>query len=262
VIHTHERFDMKKASLIRVFVILAVVMSVATVVVTQFMVRPHIKAIVEEREANRSNWQQELARANKLMDDLKETEGKLASAEKSLEETDKQLAAARERAGEQQRRADTLQRNLEVAMRELKETQQKFAQWKALPIPVETVKAVIESEKRLRLDNVILKEKLEVARAENKRLTDLLASVTRPDDAPPMPGVKGSIVAVDPKWNFVVLDVGEKAGAKQRGVFMVSRDGKLIGKVEVATVQPDRSIANVMPGWQLEEMMEGDQVLF
>jgi hypothetical protein len=43
---------------------------------------------------------------------------------------------------------------------------------------------------------------------------------------------------------------------------MVSRNGKLIGKVRVSTVQPDRSIANIVPGWQLEEIMEGDQVIF
>jgi hypothetical protein len=43
---------------------------------------------------------------------------------------------------------------------------------------------------------------------------------------------------------------------------MVSRGGKLIGKVKVATVHAERSIANVMPGWKLGELMEGDQVIF
>ena len=42
---------------------------------------------------------------------------------------------------------------------------------------------------------------------------------------------------------------------------LVNRNGKLVGKVVVRTVQKDRSIANVLPGWELGEVMEGDQVI-
>jgi hypothetical protein len=43
---------------------------------------------------------------------------------------------------------------------------------------------------------------------------------------------------------------------------LVSRDGKLVAKVIISDVQKDRSIANVMPGWKLDEFREGDKVLF
>jgi hypothetical protein len=66
---------------------------------------------------------------------------------------------------------------------------------------------------------------------------------------------------VDPKWDFVVLDVGEKQNVVPHGVMMVSRDGKLIAKVKIVSVQTDRSIANIMPSWRLGEVMEGDLVL-
>jgi hypothetical protein len=46
------------------------------------------------------------------------------------------------------------------------------------------------------------------------------------------------------------------------GKLLVNRDGKLIAKVQVKSVQPDRSIANVLPGWKLSDVMEGDQVLY
>jgi hypothetical protein len=36
----------------------------------------------------------------------------------------------------------------------------------------------------------------------------------------------------------------------------------LVAKVQIRSVQSDRSIANVMPGWKLSEVMEGDQVLY
>ncbi|MEY2407983.1 MAG: hypothetical protein QOF48_653 [Verrucomicrobiota bacterium] len=65
---------------------------------------------------------------------------------------------------------------------------------------------------------------------------------------------------VDPKWDFMVLDVGSKLGLKERGVLLVSRNGTLVAKVRVTNVQPDRCIANIMPGWKLKDVMEGDLV--
>ena len=76
------------------------------------------------------------------------------------------------------------------------------------------------------------------------------------------PGTKGKIMVVDPKWNFVVLDIGQQQGLLPNGVLMVSRDAKLVGKVKIVSVEPHRSIANIMPGWKLGEIMEGDQVLY
>jgi hypothetical protein len=67
---------------------------------------------------------------------------------------------------------------------------------------------------------------------------------------------------VDPKYNFVVLDIGSNKGVEPRGVLVVSRNSKLVAKVRVASVQPDRSIANIIPGWKLDEVMEGDQVFY
>jgi cell shape-determining protein MreC len=68
-------------------------------------------------------------------------------------------------------------------------------------------------------------------------------------------------MAVDPKWKFVVLNVGEEQGVIKDGELLVSRDGKLVAKIVVSNVQKDRSIANLVPGWQLGEIIEGDEVI-
>lgn len=74
-------------------------------------------------------------------------------------------------------------------------------------------------------------------------------------------GLKGEIMAVDPKWDFVVVNVGENQGVLQNGELLVSRDGKLVAKVIVRSVQKDRSIANLVPGWKLGDVFEGDEVI-
>ena len=72
--------------------------------------------------------------------------------------------------------------------------------------------------------------------------------------------LKGKVVVVDPKWDFVVLNIGDDAGVLENGELLVSRDGKLVAKVVVRTVEKDRSIANILPGWKLGEVFEGDVV--
>jgi myosin heavy subunit len=72
----------------------------------------------------------------------------------------------------------------------------------------------------------------------------------------------GKIVVVDPKYSFVILDVGDEQGIKEDGELLVSRNGKLVAKVRVTSVQKDRCIANVMQGpSKLGEPIEGDLVI-
>ena len=71
----------------------------------------------------------------------------------------------------------------------------------------------------------------------------------------------GKVISSDPKWNFVVLDIGENQRVKEFGEMYVSRNGKLVAKVIVRNLQKDRSIANVMPGWEVGEIVEGDMVI-
>ena len=242
---------------------MALLAGIGTVAVTQFMVRPHVEGIISERNTNKENWDRELARANKLNKELKTTQETLVTTEKSLEETKTSLAAMTSRATEQENRANTLQTTLDTTKRDLTTAQQDLAAWKALGIPVEQVSQVLESEKRYRALTAVLEDERKLLLKENTRLTNVVFQLTQGEDIPvPMPGAKGTVVAVDPKWNFVVLDVGENGGARQKGVFLVSRNGKLVGKVRVTNVEPNRSIANVVPGWQLDEIVEGDQVVF
>ena len=71
----------------------------------------------------------------------------------------------------------------------------------------------------------------------------------------------GQVLVADPKWDFVVLNVGQNQGVLEDGIMLVNRNGRLVAKVQVRSVQSDRSIANVLPNWKLGDVMEGDQVI-
>jgi hypothetical protein len=73
-------------------------------------------------------------------------------------------------------------------------------------------------------------------------------------------GLRGRVLAVDPKFEFVVLDIGEQDGVLERGEMLVNRSGRFVARVRIMSVQPNRSIANVMLDWKQADIMEGDVV--
>jgi cell shape-determining protein MreC len=73
------------------------------------------------------------------------------------------------------------------------------------------------------------------------------------------PDLSTKVLAVDPKWQFVVLDAGEEQGVIEHGELLVSRGGKLVAKVRISRVEKNRCVANIMDGWNLAELQEGDQ---
>ena len=73
-------------------------------------------------------------------------------------------------------------------------------------------------------------------------------------------GLQGEVTAVDPKFEFVVLDIGEDNGVLERGEMLVSRSGKLVAKVRIMSVRSGTSVANVLADWKQADIMEGDLV--
>lgn len=250
--------------MLRVFLIVAILAGLGVIGVSQFMVKPHIQTIINQREEQRDRADKQTARANKLDKDLKATTAKLEETTKKLDETSNQLAAANKKIEDQTGQIAKLQGDLEQTSARLNTASQKLAQWDFIGLSPDQVKVVVDANKKMQAqiaaseeEKKILARDLKVTKAKLEQyLTGGEAVVELP------PGLKGKIMVVDPKWNFVVLDIGGQQGLLPNGVLMVSRDAKLVGKVKVVSVEPNRSIANIMPGWKLGEIMEGDQVIY
>ena len=69
------------------------------------------------------------------------------------------------------------------------------------------------------------------------------------------------VLASDPKWHFILLDAGGSNGVLNHAEILVRREGKLIARARVTRVQEDRCIADLLPGWELAEVLEGDIVI-
>lgn len=249
--------------LLRVFLILAILAGAGAIAINHFMVKPHVEAIIEKRNTYGQNWTNELNRANKLQRDLKVTTAKLQETEKNLEQTQTELAATKTQADNEKKRADSLNQQLTATTEERNTAQAELAAYKAAGATPDQIQGLVTGIKQAQEHIGVIEEEKNVLQKEIKRLKTELAKYVEPDAEPPMPaGINGKVVVVDPKYDFVVLNVGEKQGVVQNGVFMVSRNSKLVAKVRVTSVSPDRSIANVIPGWKLDDVMEGDLVVY
>lgn len=248
--------------LLRICLALAILAGAGVIVVSQFVLRPQIESIRETRDKNKQEWDKASNRAKKLDKDLRDTQGKLDTTQKTLESTKTELASATAKAAEEQKRANGLQQNLDSTKGELKTAQQVLAQWDALGVKPEEVKGLKDLAGTLRSDNDVLKEESKVLHKKITNLVDQIRALVGNEEEKPLPpGLKGKVLVVDPKWNFLVLDIGQNKDVVKDGVMLVSRNGKLVAKVRIMSVQPERCIANIIPGWKLDDVNEGDMVL-
>ena len=224
-------------------------------------VRPSVQEIINQRENYAREREAEKLAKNNAIKDLRATAAKLQERETAFNESQSQLASAKNQLQTETTRAKGVVQKLTKSEADLRESQQRLSRWDGLGVDPVQAKALIASAKNLRADNDVLSARVNTTLAENLRLRKILQG--EGEDTPILPaGLKGKVLAVDSKWNFVVLDVGEKQGALKNGVLMISRNTKLVAKVKIASLEGERSIANIIPGWDLAEVREGDQALY
>jgi hypothetical protein len=200
----------------------------------------------------------------KANEETKKTKATLETTTKALNEATNFLAGVTAQLTEQKKRADKASTELTTVTEERNEARQQLNVWTAIGLPVEKVREAIDTNRKLETERTALQTENKTLLRRSNELQARLDRYERPEDreVPLPPGTKGKIVAVDPKYDFVVLDIGSNQGLIPDAKMLVNRDGKLIAKVKITRVEPNRAIANVMPEWKQEDIVEGDQVVY
>src|SRR5438128_12140665 len=58
------------------------------------------------------------------------------------------------------------------------------------------------------------------------------------------PSVRGTVLAVNQAYNFVVLNLGDRQGLEPNAEMLVLRDTTIIGKIRSASVEPATSMGD------------------
>jgi len=246
----------------KIILIVGIIAAITAAVLNFTVIKGKIDTLTTDRNSQRDQKVQ-------AQNDLRSTRKTLKETQDTLDQTKIQLTDAKN--AEQKAENNLAQANIKIddlsgrltkASQERDDAQTQLESYKSSGL---TSKQVADLDKTLKQTQTALdvatEEKLlmthAIARLQNQ-INELIGSnivVTLPA------GLKGQVMAVDPKWDFVVLNVGENQGVLQDGELLVSRDGKLVAKVIVRSVQRDRCIANLVPGWKLGDVYEGDQVI-
>lgn len=153
----------------------------------------------------------------------------------------------------QNEQIETLGSSIAKASKEKDEAQAYLARYKATGVEPEQIATLPEELKRLKAELTAAQEKI-------RGLTSKVSASNGGPEAELPAGLKGRVLVVDPKWHFVVLDAGQQKGVVEHGELLVTRNGRLIAKVVVSSVDKERCIANVVPGWEFGDVLEGDSV--
>jgi hypothetical protein len=249
--------------LIRIALIVAIIAGLAAGVLNFVQVQDKIKVTIADRDKNAKDRDMERAEKQKAQKLAKDTQTTLDQTKTELASTKDELGKATAEAAEATKKAEGLAASLKKTTAERDGAQNELAAWKALGVPIDQIKATLASIKDLKEQRDVLETEKKILAANNLKLQNKLNSLIDPEFLVKLPdGLKGRVLAVDPKYDFVVLDIGDKQGVLEDGQMLVNRNGKLIAKVKIKSVQANRSIANVMPGWKVSDLMEGDQVLY
>jgi len=241
---------------------LAILAGLGVIGLSHFVLRPQIQQIVDTRDENDRKFKDADKNLRSTKKTLGETQAKLKTTESTLDDTKVQLTAANAKATSEQNRANGLQADLTKTKSDLKSSSDELFRWKSVATGPEQVQELVDTLKSVRMTNDVIQEEKRMLVKKNTELDRRLKSFTAEAGDPLVPRtVKGKVLVVDPKWDFVILDVGAKQEVPESGVLLVSRNGTLVAKVRVASVDETRSIANVMPGWKLGDIIEGDTVV-
>jgi hypothetical protein len=245
--------------MLRISLIIALVASIAALVISQIRVAEKINGLTTELDTTKQTLATSVESERKAKAAAKDATAAADQAKKTLETTKTELATASEKADQQEKRANDLAGQVDKLTQQRNEAQTELAKWKASGLTLEQITATILDNKKLTGENNGLKDENKVlARKLLQTISELDLLTGKIDKVPLPPGLKGKIIAVDPKYEFVVLDIGETQGVLKRGEMLINRSGRLVAKVRILSVETNRCVANILPDWKQGEPMEGD----
>jgi hypothetical protein len=196
--------------------------------------------------------QAETAAANAAKAD---SDSKLVTANSKIDDLNTQLTAAQKQVSDATTAAQTATDAAKAAQDKLDAITKTLNGKTADEIVAAEAKA--ESDlSAAQAEQKIIQDQLQ---ASQQQVADLTDAINRSKTGQ-MPGVSGKVTFVDYAWNFVILDVGLSAGVVPNGELIVYRDKAFLGKVRVTKVDPNDSVAEILPDIQ-GRIQVGDKVL-
>lgn len=209
-------------------------------------------AVTQSETARRNAEQQRAAREKQL----KDREAAVAAANAKFGDVETKVASAEAELARVQAERNDLQAKLRANETEIAELRTRIenAESKGGTGPPPTTSTaelqaqLNDAKKQLdaaEREKILLSDKLKVTQEKSTQLeTD--AKQHRSIPKPNSPGIRGTVLAVNQAYNFVVLSLGARQGVEANTEMLVLRGGSFIGKIRISSVEPATAIGDII----------------
>lgn len=222
----------------------------------------NITAVKEAAERRRAAEEKSLklreAAAAEATKKFAESESKAAKAEADLGQAQKEKADLQAKLEANEAEIASLQKNVDEAGGKHSGEVPGTASATEMEAQLDEARHSLDSAES---EKVLLSDKLRIAQ---ERVTQLEDEKKRRAVVAGRPGVRGTVLAVNQAYNFVVLNLGGRQGVEANSEMLVLRDGALIGKIRISSVEPATAIGDIISSSLARgvQVQPGDVVIY
>lgn len=228
-----------------------------------------LRAEVAQSETSRAMTEQRSASKDKQ---LKDREAAVAAANAKFGDTQARIASHEAELAKVQAEKNDLQEKLRANENEIADLRQRIDAAETKPAagnspasPLVGLQAQLEDVKKqldaAEREKVLLSEKIKVTQEKS---TQLETERKPPAPGANNPGIRGTVLAVNQAYNFVVLSLGARQGVETNTEMLVLRGGSFIGRIRISSVEPATAIGDIITNTLARgvQVQPGDTVVY
>ncbi len=205
--------------------------------------------------------------------DMRGREAQVTAASAKFAESEARVASAEAELVKSQTEKTNLQSKLQANEDKLAQLQKRIEEITPKSIEPESLSGASAAELQTQLEKT--RKQLDNAEREKNLLSEKIrAGQGRSPQAfegrkprrstISQPGVHGTVLAMNQAYNFVVLNLGERQGVEVNSEMLVLRDGTVIGKIRISSVEPATAIGDIITSSLARgvQVQPGDTVIY
>jgi hypothetical protein len=202
---------------------------------------------------------------------LSEAENRAAKAEAELTQAQKEKTDLQAKLDANQQEIASLQKRVEEAGKNANPSiavspSVESAQTAGLQSQLDDLRRQLDSAEK---EKAFLAEKIQDSQGRSSQPKETkkgreTAGTQRETDTSHRAGVHGTVLAYNQAYNFVVLNLGARNGVETNSEMLVLRDGTLIGKIRISSVEPATAIGDIISNSVARgvQVQPGDNVIY
>jgi predicted RecA/RadA family phage recombinase len=245
-------------------------LSLAAVFASLNLQKTHgLRAEVAQGETARLTAEQQRVSGEKL---LREREVAVAAANAKFGDSQNKIASSEAELAKVQAQKNDLQAKVQAHETEIAELRQRIDSAETKPATANSVasslvelQAQLEDAKKqldaAEREKILLSDKMKMQEKSSQLETD---PKHRPAPGANNPGIRGTVLAVNQAYNFVVLSLGARQGVEANSEMLVLRSGSFIGKIRISSVEPATAIGDIITSTLARgvQVQPGDTVVY